>query len=167
MLGRHLWSLSALLLLVACGDPASGESGSEPRACVAHNAPEPAALSTPPASFETDVAPVLAKSCAFSSCHGSRGPANRGIFLGAKTPEDIAALKTALRGPSRAAPAMAYVTPGDPEKSFLMHKLDGDQCVVAESCTGGDCGKSMPEGNELLPEASRDAFRRWIAQGAN
>jgi hypothetical protein len=163
MYGRHLWSLSVFLVLVACGE--SG-SESEPRACVAHNAPELKSLSTPVASFENDVAPVLAKSCAFSSCHGSRTPANRGIFLDAK-PENIAEVKSALRANARSAPSLSYVAPGDPDKSFLMHKLDGDQCVVSESCTGGDCGKSMPEGNELLPESSRDAIRRWIAQGAN
>lgn len=166
MQGRHLSALSAVLLVLACSD-SSGSDSAEARACVAHNAPEPAALSSPPASFETDVAPVLAKSCAFSSCHGSRGPTNRGIFLNTSKPEDFAAVKAALRGPSRAAPTMAYVAPGDPDKSFLMHKLDGDQCIVADSCNGGDCGKSMPEGNALLPETSRDAIRRWIAQGAN
>lgn len=166
MRGRCLSVPLAFALLVACGDSSSTGS-TDSRVCVAHNAPEPAALATPPASFETDVAPVLAKSCAFASCHGSRGPANRGVFLAATTPENIEAVKSGLRSPSRAAPALAYVTPGDPDKSFLMHKLDGDQCVIAESCTGGDCGKSMPEGNDLLPEASRDAIRRWIAQGAN
>jgi hypothetical protein len=61
---------------------------------------------------------------------------------------------------------MPYVTPGDPEQSFLMHKLDGDLCVLEERCVDGSCGKTMPSGNELLPEASRDAIRRWIAQGA-
>jgi hypothetical protein len=163
--GLRFFSAVAAPVLAACGSGSDGAS--DPRVCVAHNAPEPAALSTPTASFETDVAPVLEKSCAFGSCHGSRGPANRGIFLGAKTAEDRQAVKDALRSASRAAPALPYVTPGDPDKSFLMHKLDGDQCVFQESCVGGDCGKSMPEGNDLLPETSRDAIRRWIAQGAN
>jgi hypothetical protein len=169
MRGRCLGVLLFLPLLGACGDASSGSGGggSEPRVCVAHNAPEPASLSSPPSSFETDVAPVLAKSCAFSACHGSRGPANHGLFLGATNAENVQAVKTSLRNASRAAPSMPYVTPGDPDKSFLMHKLDGDQCIVEESCGGGDCGKSMPEGNDLLPETSRDAIRRWVAQGAN
>jgi hypothetical protein len=161
-----LWSLFVVVTVAACGD-SSGSGGEEPRACVAHNAPQLAALSTPPTSFENDVAPILAKSCAFSSCHGSRTPANRGVFLGATNPDNIAQVKSGLRASARSAPALAYVTPGDPDKSFLMHKLDGDQCIVSESCNGGDCGKSMPEGNELLPESSRDTIRRWIAQGAN
>ena len=168
MRARSVWGLAFISLIVACGDSSTSGGGSEPRACVAHNAPEPSALSTPPSSFENDVAPVLAKSCAFSACHGSRGAAaNHGVFLGATNADNIAAVKTALKSASRAAPAMPYVTPGDPDKSFLMHKLDGDQCIVEESCNGGDCGKSMPEGNDLLPESSRDAIRRWVAQGAN
>ena len=58
------------------------------------------------------------------------------------------------------------VTPGDPDKSFLLHKLDGDLCVFDESCANGSCGAPMPENNPALPEDKRDAIRRWIAQGA-
>ena len=157
MRARRLWFL--LVTIAACGD-SSNDGTSEPRVCVAHNAPEPAALSTPAASFETDVAPVLEKSCAFSSCHGSRGPANRGIFLGAKTAEDRQAVKDALRSVSRAAPTLPYVTPGDPDKSFLMHKLDGTQLSV------GGTGVQMPYFATPLSQADRDGIRAWINSGA-
>ena len=46
---------------------------------------------TPPSAFETDVAPILAKSCAFSSCHGSHGVSNHGVFLAAKSADDASA----------------------------------------------------------------------------
>lgn len=171
---RGSWLVTGILFtsLLACGDSSStssggGGDGTDTKVCVAHNAPEPQALAAAPiASFENDVAPVLAKSCSFSSCHSSQGPANHGIFLGATTPDRIATVKSGLLSPTKAAPSMQYVVAGDPDKSFLMHKLDGDQCVVAESCADGTCGKSMPEGNPLLPEDSRDVIRRWIAQGA-
>jgi hypothetical protein len=162
--------LVTCLLALACGDSSGGASSSEgtdTKVCVAHNAPEPAKLqAAAPASFENDVAPLLVKSCSFSACHSSTGPTNHGLFLGATTPERTAQVKSGLIAATKAAPSMQYVTPGDPDKSFIMHKLDGDQCVVAESCADGTCGNSMPDGNALLAEEQRDVIRRWIAQGA-
>jgi hypothetical protein len=153
---------ASALVLLACG---SDSGGSDPQVCVAHTTPPPAALASPPASFETDVAPTLAQSCAFSSCHGSRlAGANHGVYLGAKA--DPASVKAALIGQSKALPTMPYVTPGDPEKSFLLHKLDGDLCILETSCVGGKCGEQMPSGNAALADDKRDAIRRWIAQGA-
>jgi hypothetical protein len=150
--------------LLACS---SGDSsGADPKACVAHTNPPAAELASPVTSFETDVAPILARSCAFSSCHASQRSGNHGVFLAAKSSEDMKAVKASLVRASVAMPSMPYVTPGDPDKSFLLHKLDGDLCAFEESCVGGSCGSSMPQGNAILPEASRDAVRRWIAQGA-
>jgi hypothetical protein len=155
------------VLLFACSaDDAGGSGTSEPKACVAHLNPSPTELARPIVAFETEIAPILARSCAFASCHGSRGSGNHGVFLAAKSADEMTAVKNALVAPSRALPSMPYVTPGDPDNSFLLHKLDGDLCVLEEKCTSGSCGKSMPEGNNVLPEASRDAVRRWIAQGA-
>lgn len=71
---------------------------------------------------------------------------------------------------------MSFVAPGDPMHSFLMHKLDGDQCTLAQQCadsgltslTSGPtpCGNDMPNGAAMLPPATRDAVRAWINQGA-
>ena len=62
---------------------------------------------------------------------------------------------------------MPLVTPGSPEKSFLMHKLDADQCAYAAACTVADCGAKMPrDGTMPLAPQNRDNVRRWIAQGA-
>ena len=168
MIGRSLLLLIALsgACLVACGSSDTGASGSDPKVCVAHLNPTPAQLAAPRAIFETDVAPILAKSCSFSSCHASHGINNHGVFLAAKSADDIAAVKAALVAPSKAFPSMPYVTPGDLDKSFLLHKLDGDLCVIDDKCVDGSCGKSMPDGNDPLPDASRDTIRRWIAQGA-
>jgi hypothetical protein len=83
---------------------------------------------------------------------------------------------------------MPLVSPGDPGMSFLMHKMDGDQCTLAAACNAGpygpvyrDCGCTMP----LLPQANvgasalgscasgmqvserdRNRVRAWIEQGA-
>jgi hypothetical protein len=58
------------------------------------------------------------------------------------------------------------VTPGDPSNSYLMHKLDADQCQFAAQCVAGDCLKPMPYDVGSLTTDKRDLVRRWIAQGA-
>ncbi len=68
--------------------------------------------------------------------------------------------------PSVALPSMKLIEPGDPAKSFLMRKLDGDACMFDAVCVNGSCGESMPQKSELIDPATRDAVRRWIHQGA-
>lgn len=153
--------------LLACGSSDSGGgSPSDPKACVAHTNPTIEQLKTPVALFENDVMPVFNQACGFSSCHGSKGAGNHGIYLGAKSAADFDLVKQSLASKSKVLPTMAYVTPGDPDNSFLLHKLDDDLCVFEASCANGSCGEAMPQGNPALPEDKRDAIRRWIAQGA-
>ena len=79
-------------------------------------------------------------------------------------------------------PKMNLVTAGDPTNSFLMHKVDGDQCVAEADCNAGqlalaypNCGANMPLNippatlaqTMLLPVTERDKIRAWIKQGAN
>lgn len=162
------------LVVIGCGasgDDATNATGSRGQAaaganaCTAHESPSAEALASPKTTF-ADVVPILTQSCAFSSCHASHGASNHGLFLAPKNDEDTALVKTGLMAKSHALPAMAYVAPGNPAESFLMHKLDGDQCTLAARCVDGACGDSMPQGNPLLGEAARDTVRRWIAQGA-
>jgi hypothetical protein len=64
---------------------------------------------------------------------------------------------------------MAFVKPGDPAASYLMHKMDGDTCLFQTQCTStpvGACGDPMPQGNCVLDGATRDTVRAWISQGA-
>jgi hypothetical protein len=68
-------------------------------------------------------------------------------------------------------PTMVTVVAGDPGNSYLMHKLDGDQCTLASACASSktqytDCGQQMPYSSPPLDEPTRDIIRRWIAQGA-
>ena len=57
------------------------------------------------------------------------------------------------------------VAPGDPGKSFLMHKMDNSLKCETLTC-GAKCGGSMPLGSPTLSQDQRDTVRRWIAQGA-
>ena len=53
-------------------------------------------------------------------------------------------------------PALFRVDPGDPDNSYLIHKLEGTQAV----------GVRMPAGGPLLPQETIDVIREWIEQGA-
>jgi len=134
-------------------------------------------LTTPPVHFTADVLPVFQRSCgiAGATCHGTPSVATvdmrpyLGNFDGGT---DAAAVVKGLVGVSSPEdPKLDIVKVGDPANSYLMHKLDGDQCQFAADCAQGqtqytDCGQTMPYSSPALDEATRDTIRRWIAQGA-
>lgn len=129
-----------------------------------------------PVSFAAQVLPIFQQSCALSaSCHGDPASAPVQPYLGsADGGADAAAILAKLVGvPSLEDPTMNLVSSGDPPNSFLMHKMDGDQCTLVAQCAGtgismtyANCGSSMPQGTPTLPAAIRDTVRAWIKQGA-
>lgn len=151
------------LLFLACAAlahaSACSSSKNEPETCTAYVVPQGTDLTAPKVTFKADVAPILVKSCTDQACHGSKA-SSEGIYLPANSPDEMYA---ALTGPATSTLAMGVTTAGSPEKSFLMRKLDGDQCTV--TCVKGGCGARMPP-DAPLPVAARDTIRRWIAQGA-
>jgi hypothetical protein len=163
-------ALAAIALaLVACGtDPPVWTPDAGP--CVAYVVPTTTSLTTPTVSFQTDVMKVFNDNCGSSSCHGSTDNPTGSVFLGASTANgsDSATVYTGLVAISSGElHSMNFVTAGDPSMSYLMHKLDGDQCVYEQSCIGGDCMHSMPSDSPVtLAVSTRDIVRRWIAQGA-
>jgi hypothetical protein len=121
-------------------------------------------LNEPTLSFVADIFPIFSANCAFKPCHGSPDAAsNQGLYLGGSAGDTARAL---VGVPTRELPSMNFVTPGVPDDSYVMHKLDWDQCQFDSMCTGGSCGANMPLGGAQLPLIERDAIRRWIAQGA-
>lgn len=155
---------SGALALFGCS------SNSEPPGdqCKTYSVPSGTDLTTPAVSFKNDVVPIFVLSCAFTTCHGAASGQNQGVYLGSKTGDPGAAkIYAATVGvASSELAAMPYVSAGDPSKSYLMHKIDGDVCTLNAQCTGQTCGDTMPQGNALLDVATRDTIRRWIAQGA-
>lgn len=149
--------------LAACGDDSEPAASS----CVAYEPPA-SFDATAPASFKGDVLPILRGACSASSCHGSAGGTNFGVFLGTPGGSDDEAqtIFDGLRKPTRATAALPYVVPSDAKNSFLLRKIDGDQCLFDAQCTGGGCGARMPKGGAPLAEADRLTIRRWISQGA-
>lgn len=174
------------LLLPACSDEGGRRGASPDRrdagleadveveagpSCPVGSVPSPG----PPPAFADDVYPILNGSCSGVGCHNDRFR-TLGLFLGPSpdepeaTAETLAAVYASVVAPSQTAPALARVEPGAPEASFLMLKVDGCQAIVAEQCPNSPaerpCGSSMPLASPLLPAASRELLRRWIAGGA-
>ncbi len=157
------------------------EGGANGGSCTAATPPyvSCADLSAPTVSFARDVAPVFQKGCAIAgaTCHGSpsvNAKATGQPYLGMPAGgTDAAQVLAGIVGvPSAEDPQMNNVTPGQPGQSWLMHKLDGDQCLYSTQCnaTGNqifaNCGLQQPYNSGVLDLATRDTIRRWIAQGA-
>lgn len=145
-------------------------SSKDSPSCSAYSPPSGTDLQNPKVSFKSDVLPIFQNSCAFSDCHADRGDPRR-AFLGepktAGLPTDPNEVYAGIVNKApQDLPTMNYVTPGDTENSFLMHKMNGDQCLFNSKCTGGDCGTSMPYNNPMLDESTRLVVFRWITQGA-
>jgi hypothetical protein len=183
-----------IALTIDCKKKSSGGGGEsdvvcpQPMGC-SQPAPGTTDLTSPTQSFTNDVVPIFEASCATSTlCHqgigGSNLPSMSLLFLGngpdaggggnddaGLSPDTI--IYVALASYSVELPGMPYVTAGDPENSYLMHKMDGDQCQFVEEDAGCQvmpasptpCGAVMPIPC-ALPAAQRDTVRRWIAQGA-
>ena len=58
--------------------------------------------------------------------------------------------------PSVEVPSLNRVTPGDPDNSYLVQKLEGTAAV----------GSRMPIGGAALDQATIDMVRQWITEGA-
>jgi hypothetical protein len=59
--------------------------------------------------------------------------------------------------PSSEQPNLLRVKPGDPDDSYMVHKIENAQ---------GISGGQMPLGETPLPQATIDAIRQWITNGA-
>jgi hypothetical protein len=180
------------------------DSGVDDAACAAYASD--ADLARPVVSFAADLLPLFLQSCGLSaSCHShddfvAPSPRPWGaplVYLGCvrndptalpcdtpnSGPDVYRALVGLPDGGPEAGPeqpveiaSMPFVTPGNPARSYLMHKLDGDLCTL--SCIPANplivgvegmapwCGGQEPYHEGPLSQPSRDLVRRWIAQGA-
>lgn len=101
------------------------------------------------ADFESIQENVFTPIC--SKCH-----------VGASAPEglqlDAAHSYNLLVGvPSAEEPSLLRVKPGDPGNSYMVQKIEG---------ASGILGGQMPLGEAPLPQATIDAIRQWITNGA-
>jgi hypothetical protein len=146
-------------------------------------------VTTPTVSFQTDVLPIFEQSCGINggTCHGAATEAVLlrpflGVFDDDASTDSAAILSGIVGVASNEDPQMDLVKAGDPSQSYLMHKLDGDQCTLEADCAPAEkaiiaadnnpsytgCGTLMPQTEAVpLPQTMRDEIRRWIAQGAS
>jgi hypothetical protein len=129
---------------------------------------------TPVVGFAADVLPIFQQSCSLSSaCHNNEAGTGGRPYMGTKndvvpTAQQIQLIFDQNVGAmSVKEPDMAIVEPGDPERSFLMYKMDGVfDCPLLECTAKNACGTKMPQGGPTLAQEQLDTVRRWIAQGA-
>ena len=101
-------------------------------------------------SFASIQANVFSIDCAVPGCHGGAS-AQQGLRLDAGF-----AYGNLVNIPSPRDPNLIRVIPGDPDNSFIIHKLEGTQTL----------GDRMPDGGPYLPQSTIDVIREWIANGA-
>ena len=102
-------------------------------------------------TFKQDVLPILQQNCV--SCHIT------GEELGGLGLAPSLAYKQLVNKPAVQA-QQTRVVPGDPEKSYLVHKLSGTHL------DNGGTGGRMPLGFPQLSDANIDVIKAWIAAGA-
>jgi len=134
-------ALSGCLLAVSCGGGGGGYSGG--------GGGGGGGGGTPAATFSSIQANVFTPTC--STCH-SGASAPRGLRL------DAANSYALLVGvPSGEQPGVLRVKASDPDNSYLVQKIQGNATIT---------GERMPAGLPALPQATIDAIRQWIVNGA-
>src|SRR6185295_14519166 len=125
----------------ACGSGyATAEKSDDVRACHGTSSLDDGSKAKP-ASFKKDVAPILAETCAFSSCHGSKSETNALVLP--KEPGQMR--KALLEGSSHVRSGVKLVVPNAPDQSFLVTKITS-ATFCAPECSGEACGVRMPKG---------------------
>jgi hypothetical protein len=154
------------------------DSGDEP--CLPYVSDADLSDAAAPVSFSNDILPVFQNSCgiAGSTCHGAVNieKTQQRPFLGLHDGgTDASAVVTGIVGvSSNEDPALDIIAPNDVTHSYLLHKVDGDQCTLSAACADAaianpafaGCGLQMPYSSPPLDQATRDTIRRWVAQGA-
>jgi hypothetical protein len=102
-------------------------------------------------SHDVDIQPIWDQSCT-SGCH----PGNDSML----SLEPDYAWKTMVGIPSVEVPLMDRVEPGEPDQSYLVHKIEDTHLDV------GGMGFAMPNFSDLLSEEEIDLVRAWIEEGA-
>jgi uncharacterized protein (TIGR03118 family) len=95
---------------------------------------------------------IFTPKCAF--CHTGNGTALPGSMNLSTTAATFASL---INVTSEKNPPMKRVLPGDPDNSFVVHKLEG---------TDLNGSARMPFGGPFLDQPTIDTVRAWISQGA-
>ena len=91
-----------------------------------------------------------------TGCHDGSQPAG-GSLPGAMDLRSGNSFSSLVNVASREQGALMRVKPGEPDNSYVIHKLEG---------AAGISGARMPFGGPFLDQATIDVVRSWIASGA-
>lgn len=95
---------------------------------------------------------IFTPSCAaFSSCHMGTAASAEGLNLEAGMTE-----ANVVNVDSAQVPAVKLIAPGDPDNSYLLHKLGRGEFPPGAQTT------TMPLGNPVLCDEKIDAVVRWV-----
>jgi hypothetical protein len=109
-----------------------------------------------PVSFAQDVEPLLNANCTGGGCHTAQNAQPTQKRMPLVTGQSYASI---VNVSSLQLPSMDRIEPGQPDRSYLIHKLQG-----THQQQGGQ-GQQMPLGS-ALSQAQIDMLRRWVTQGA-
>ena len=155
---KLLGSIVLTLVILACGgittDPATdglGTGGTDTTGTGGGGGGGDT-TTTPTPTFAADVQTLFdAEGCNASNCHGATaGPGNGNLDLRAGTSYSQL-VNVIARGEN-----IIRVAPGDPNASYLVIKLEGNQ----------SSGSRMPRGQPALSSAKIQLIRDWITAGA-
>ncbi len=101
-----------------------------------------------------DVQPIFTGRCALSGCHvGTNPQLGQNLSVGQT-------FASVVNVPAVELSTMSRVTPGQPDNSYLVHKVQGTHVNV------GGSGFQMPLGRSPLTQTEIDLIRAWIEAGA-
>ncbi|MFN3424080.1 MAG: hypothetical protein ACK40C_05200 [Novosphingobium meiothermophilum] len=135
----------AALLAAGCAAVAQAPAAHDP-------APAAAPDVSANVSYAADIVPLLESQCA--TCHLTGEEAGGMALVG-----DMA-IASLVGQPAEEAPGLMRVVAGDPDRSYLVMKLEGTHIA------NGGAGAQMPFGAPPLSAAEIATVRAWIAQGA-
>jgi hypothetical protein len=139
------WSVVVVAVAGCVGDGTGLNPLGEPAVCD----PVPGAV-----SFCDQIQPIFTANCALSGCHAGASPQLGQNLSPGRAYASIVGV------PSQEVPALDRVEPGNPDDSYLVHKIEGTAAAV------GGVDTRMPLGLGPLPQPDIDLIRAWIAAGA-
>ena len=101
-----------------------------------------------------DVQPIFTSTCALSGCHAGTNPTLDMNLSEGQTFANV------VNVPAMELATMNRVTPGQPNSSYLVHKVQGTHLDE------GGSGFQMPIGRSPLTQTEIDLIRAWISAGA-
>ena len=108
----------------------------------------------PVTTLSGDVQPIFTENCSLSGCHIGPNP---------QEGQDLStgrSLANVVNVPANQLSTMNRVAPGEPDNSYLVHKVQGTHQDV------GGSGDRMPEGRSPLSQSQINLIRAWIEAGA-